>query len=124
MKLNSLFKYVQRVLACEVYPLEREFRPHQVGPAMLVTAAGPGQFAGRTAIASGDVFKTISTQVVNSDSIIMATLQVNTTTASGSALAMYGVNSIVSGISFAFGAIDGVGRAIGGTIMWEIKRTS
>ena len=115
--------YAQAALACGVNPIEAYRRPLYRGPASLVTAAGPQQFAGRTALASGTAFVTISTAVVNSDSIINATFQVSTTAGSGTNFAT-GVSSIVSGVSFAYGNLDGQGRAPGGTVMWEIRRTS
>lgn len=116
--------YAEWILGCLVIPIEVLHRPFQRGPMGLPTAAGANQFAGRTALASGTAFVTISTAMVNSDSLIQATFQVNTTTASGVAFAAYGVNSIVSGVSFTFGSVDGIGRAPGGTIMWEIRSTS
>ena len=120
----ALAFYTELVLACPIFPLELLRRPFLKGPMALETTAGENQFAGRTSLASGTAFATISTAIVNSDSLIQATFQVNTTTASGVAFAAMGVNSIVSGVSFTFGSVDGVGRAPGGVIMWEIRRTS
>ena len=118
-----LEQYLRRVLACCITPIQLQQRELLKSPAMLPTATGPQQFAGLTALASGTAFATISTAVVNSDSLILATFQVNTTTVSGFAFAT-GVSSIVTGVSFAFGFLDGIGRAPGGTIMWELRRTS
>jgi hypothetical protein len=115
--------YTELVLACLVLPLEMLRRAFFKDAVLLNTTAGANQFAGRTTLASGDAFSTISTAVVNSDSIIQATMQVNTNCGSGIGYLTV-VSSIVSGKSFAYGYADGQGRAPGGTIMWEIRRTS
>ena len=115
--------YAGRALACWVQPpLESLFGGLLRAPLKLITAAGAKQFAGRTALNSGDAFSTISTGIVNSGDLIQATLLVNTTCGSGTAF-MTAVSSIVDGVSFAYGYVDGQGRAPGGTIMWEIRRT-
>lgn len=118
--------YVGFVLACWIRgPLERLEGPHQIGPTLLKTAAGPNQFAGRTALASGTAFATVSTQMVNSDSIIGFAFQVSSTGAMNvNSGAYFAVSSLRSGISFALGYVDGAGRGPGGTFMWEIRRSS
>lgn len=123
---TKLMAFVSGVLAlfgCPITPIELFQRALKVGPDMLRTLAGPGQFAGRTALASGTAFATVSTAVVNSDSIIHHGFNVTTTSTSGTNFAL-GVSSIVSGVSFAIGYVDGQGRGPGGTLMWEIRRTS
>ena len=126
MKIKQwLSQYTERVLGCRVNPIELLRRALFTGPGSVLSAAGANQFAGRTALASGTASATISTTIVNSDSIILHAFQVTSTSAaSGSAAVDLCVNSIVSGVSFAFANQDGQGRAPGGTIMWEIRRTS
>jgi hypothetical protein len=115
--------YAGRVLACHVQPpLENLFGGLLRAPLKLLTAVGAKQFAGRTELNSGDAYSTISTGIVNSGDLIQATLLVNTTCGSGTGF-MTAVSSIVDGVSFAYGYVDGEGRAPGGTIMWEIRRT-
>ena len=123
--LSGLVEYAEKVLACQVTPIELLRRALFTGPGMVRTTAGPNQFAGLTALASGTATATVSTTVVNSDSIILHAFQANSTSvASGAAGVDLCVNSIVSGVSFAFANQDGIGRAPGGTIMWEIRRVS
>ncbi len=119
-----LLAYVETLLGCRINPLELLRRPFFHGPASVRTTAGPQQFAGRTALASGTASVTVSTAVVNSDSIIFHSFQANTTTAGSGTQFSTVVSSIVSGISFALGTADGQGRQPGGTFMWEIRRTS
>lgn len=118
-----LAHYLHRVLACPVYPIERHERMLQASPGMLPTTSGANQFAGLTNLASGDAFSTISTAIVTSGCLINATFAVQTTCASGQGH-LTGISSIVDGVSFAYGYIDGQGRAPGGTIMWELRRTA
>lgn len=120
----ALIAYAHAALASFVGrpPLEVLAGPLFKGQSMIRTT-GSAPFAGRTALASGTAFVTISTQAVNSDSIIYGTLQVATQASSGT-LGTYAVSSIVAGVSFAYGALDGQGRAPGGTVMWEIRRTT
>ena len=119
--------YAREALACHIKtPIEALFRPFFRGPATLTMAgsASAKQFAGRTALASGTASKTVSTAVVNSDSIITLALEVSSTSvASGGVPTYLVVNSIVSSVSFAITTQDGIGRS-GGTIMWELRRTS
>lgn len=126
MIINFLAHYAEHVLGCPMKILEALFAPFFKGPATVTVAgsASPKQFAGRTAIASGTASVVVSTAVVNSDSIINLSFQVaSTSTASGTPFTYLVVNSIVSGTSFAITTQDGVGRH-GGTVMWEVRRTS
>lgn len=106
-------------------PAETLFRPLQRGP-MSLTRAGSGsakQFAGLTAIASGLASATVSTAVVNSDSIIFIGTQVaSLNTASGGVAINLVVQSVVSNVSFAIATHDGQGRPGTTTAMWEIRR--
>jgi hypothetical protein len=122
---NLIARYIEKVLACPARgPLETLFGGILRGPLATLTASGAKQFAGRTTINSGTAFVTISTQMVNSDSIILHGFAVQTTVASGSGGPATCVSSIVSGVSFALGYTDGVQRGPGGTFMWELRRTS
>lgn len=117
--------YAEVTLGCQIYPLELLRRASLRGPLSVLTTAGANQFAGRTALASGTASVTVSTAIVNSDSLIFSTFAVSSTSvASGGVPVSIVVNSIVSGVSFAFANQDGIGRAPGGTILWEIRRTS
>ena len=105
-------------------PLEVARRPFQTGPSFLKQQVGTRrQFAGRTTLNSGSASVTVSTAVVNSDSIIMYGIQASSVGAQNSAFNIV-VNSIVSGVSFAFARILGAGGPDNSTIMWEIKKTS
>ena len=105
-------------------PLENLFGGLLRAPLKLITTAGAKQFAGFSALNSGTAYVTISTAMVTSGNLINATLSVNTTVASGSGGCATAVSSIVDGVSFAYGYTDGTGRGPGGTVMWEIRRTS
>jgi len=122
---NLIARYVDWALSCHVRPpLETLFGGLLRGPLAVLTASGANQFAGRTSIASGTAFVTVSTRMVNSDSIILHGLDVTTTVASGAGGSATCVSSKVSGVSFALGYTDGVARGPGGTFMWELRRTS
>lgn len=123
MKIKLLTAYVLGALAAWTTPIENRQRSLLRSPDMLDVRTGANAFAGRTALSSGTAFVTISTQQVNSDSLVHATFYANATTTSGQAQPVV-VSSIVSGVSFAVGNADGIGRAPGGTVMWEIRKTS
>lgn len=126
---GALAAYAQGALALHAKqpPIELSFGPAQRAPSFLTRMAQnsgqAGQWCGRTSLASGTAFVTLSTAVINSDSIVHHGFAVNTTAVSGTNFAV-GVSSIVSGVSFALGYVDGQGRGPGGTLMWEIRRTS
>lgn len=123
----ALAAYSRTVLACPVRgPIEDLFGPRQKGPTILKQPAGAGAasaYFGRTALASGTAFATLSTMMVKSDSIINLAFSVATTAVSGFGHAL-GVSSVVHGVSAAVGYLDGQGRGPGGTIMWEIRQQS
>ena len=114
--------YVLRALACPVTPIENLFRGAIRGPLSFLTAAGPKQFAGLTDLASGTASVTVSTALVTSGMLINHSFSVRTLCGSGIGYAT-AVSSIVDGVSFALGYVDGQGRAPGGTFMWELRRT-
>ncbi len=116
--------YVERALACRIYPLEALYRGLLKGPLGVFTGIpkGSSQFAGLTDLSSGTASVTVSTRMVTSGMLINNTFSVQTLCGSGIGYAT-GVSSIVDGVSFALGYLDGQGRAPGGTFMWELRRT-
>lgn len=121
--MELVLSYVLMTLACAIYPIERHERMLKASPDMLPTTAGAGQFAGLTTLDSGTAFATISTAVVTSGCLINAAFSIQTTCGSGIGY-QTAVSSIVDGVSFAYGYMDGQGRAPGGTVMWEIRKTA
>jgi hypothetical protein len=122
LKLFSLF--AEHLLAAAIIPIERLSRGFLFAPmAVRATSGMTGQFAGRTTLNSGTATATVSTTNIKSDSLVFHGFQIATTASSGTGWGI-GVSSVVHGVSFAVGYTDGQGRAPGGTIMWEIKRTS
>jgi len=117
-------RYVERALACHIYPLEALYRGLLKGPLGVFTGVplGSAQFAGLTDLSSGTASVTVSTRMVTSGMLINNTFSVRTLCGSGIGYAT-GVSSIVDGVSFALGYLDGQGRAPGGTFMWELRRT-
>ncbi len=103
-------------------PLELLFGPHLKNAPLTDSTAGAGQFAGRTTLASGSSSVTVSTAMVNSNSIILAMSEVGSVGAnSGGALV---VNSIVSGTSFALARSTANAVAWDDTVMWLLLRTT
>ena len=119
---NLILGYVARLLACPITPIENFFRGTVRGPLSFLTTAGAKQFAGLTDLASGTASVTVSTALVTSGMLINHSFSVQTLCGSGIGYAT-GVSSIVDGVSFALGYLDGQGRAPGGTFMWELRRT-
>ena len=79
---------------------------------------------GRTTVNSGDTTQVVSTSLINSDSIVLLTMESNTRQNSGVANAME-VSSIVSGVSFNLTwADENNTRADDTTVMWALIRTS
>ena len=117
-------RYAELMLGCRIYPLEALYRGLLRGPMGIFTGipGGSAQFAGLTDLSSGTASVTVSTRMVTSGMLINNTFSVRTLAGSGS-LGQTVVSSIVDGVSFALGYSDGVGRAPGGTFMWELRRT-
>lgn len=103
--------------------LEQLWRAILRGPLTVRAASASNQFAGRTTLASGSATVTISTTVVQSDSIILLTAEAATNQASGFAKPPE-VKSISPGNFFTVGWADGNAVARNTTIMWTIIRTS
>jgi len=114
--------FVLGLLACHINPIELVRRGLLKDPLLLSVASRTNAFAGLTTLNSGTAFVTISTAAVASGQLIYAQLSVATTCGSGIGY-QTGVSSIVDGVSFAYGYIDGQGRAPGGTVMWEIRKS-
>lgn len=124
---NLIAKYASRLLAVHapLYPLEQLFRGFLRGPLVTPISSGAAQFSGLTAINSGTATVTISTAMINSGMIVSATMMLNSAAAvgSGTPFPQLVVNSIVDATSFCLGFADQQGRAPGGVIMWELRRT-
>ena len=94
------------------------------GPIRTRTNSQEGSFwAGRTVLGIGNATVTVSTSVVQSDSIIQYGVEANTLQSSGVG-APIEVMSIQDGVSFAFGFSGGESLTRDTTIMWSLMRTS
>ena len=105
-------------------PIELIFRPHFRGGSITKTTAGAGQAAGITALGSGANTVTVSTTIVNSDSLIWFGIKSSTRIDSGTYFRPVEVSSVVPGVSFAFTTADGANINRNVDIMWEIVRAS
>jgi hypothetical protein len=122
--LKRLSRFAEQVLAAAITPIEMLSRAFLRAPmGVRATSGMAGQFAGRTTLASGTATATVSTTNIKSDSLVHMTFQCATLATSGTA-GTFGVSSIVHGVSMSIGYVDGAGRGPGGTLMWEIRRTS
>lgn len=120
----ALATFCEALLAAPITPIEYLSRAFLRAPlALRATSGMAGQFAGRTTLASGTATATVSTTNIKSDSLVSLGFQIATTCGSGIGYNI-GISSLVHGVSFAVGYLDGQGRAPGGTVMWEIRRTS
>lgn len=104
--------------------LEQFFGPLFRGTPLTEAQSKNNQFAGRTSVISASVSITVSTFVVNSDSIINFDIHAPSDIASGLARG-FEVKSISHGNYFSLGTVDGepFGR-LAGTLMWRIINTS
>lgn len=102
---------------------EQHFKPILRGPLTTETASGPSQWSGRINISSGDVTVTVSTTLVNSDSLIFAQIEGNINQSSGVA-APIEVCSIVSGSHFTLTRADGTATTRTVPVMWMLMRAS
>jgi hypothetical protein len=99
--------YAERALACWVYPLEALFRPFLKGPLSMPISSKSNAFAGLTTLGSGSASQTISTSVINSDSLVHLTVHAplvaayqtrgRTAVASGLATATVSTPAVYSG---------------------------
>ena len=100
------------------------FKPTLRGPMRTRTApTEPNAWAGRTTLNSGSATSTVSTTLIQSDSIIQYGIEANTRQDSGVGAAIE-VMSIIDGSGFAFGTSGGETLARDTTIMWSLMRTS
>ena len=100
------------------------FKPTLRGPLRTRTNSQEASFwAGRTTLNSGSATSTVSTTLVQSDSIIQYGIEANTRQDSGVASPIE-VMSIADGVSFTFGTAGGETIARDTTIMWSLMRTS
>ena len=92
----SLFAlYTEVVLGCRIYPLEILHRALMRGPLMTNINSSPNQWSGRTTLASGSATVTVSTQTVNSDSLLFTALEA----ALPAGYSTQGRTSIASGVA-------------------------
>lgn len=104
-------------------PLNFQKRPIHYGP-LTIPQSTSTLFAGRTVLASGSSSVTVSTAAVNSDSIIMLTSQVGSAGVGVNSGGAIGVNSIVSGTSFAITRMTGIAVDWDDTVMWHLIQRS
>jgi hypothetical protein len=121
--LSFVPAFAARALACHIFPLERLVRGWQVGPLMTKINSSPDQWAGRTTLDSGSATVTVSTRIVNSDSLIWVQGQNHANVASGTYKPVE-VRTISPGNFFTLGTADGIAMARDTTLMWEVKRAS
>lgn len=102
----------------EDYARETFFKPLFKG-GFTTSVGGANPSAGRTDIASGVVTVTVSTNAINSSSLLLMGTQM----ASGGLINSAGtvvVNSIVPGVSFAFTTPNAVAAPFNRTVMWML----
>lgn len=102
---------------------ERLFHPHLRGPMLTNANSDDFQWAGRTTLGSGSSTVTVSTAVVNSDSIVLLGSQAATNQASGVSTPIE-VKSINPGNHFILGTSDGDSLSRDTTVMWMVMLTS
>lgn len=102
---------------------ERLFHPNLRGPMLTDANSDDYQWAGRTTLGSGSATVTVSTAVVNSDSLILMGSQAATNQASGVSTPIE-VKSIDPGNHFIIGTADGDALARDTDIMWMVMPTS
>lgn len=120
MKPLRLFAlYVGLVLGMWTTPIELLRRAFFKGAAVVDASSSAFQFAGRTTLSSGSATVTVSTNQVNSDSLIQLTLQSASVNSGGLC-----VRSINPGNHFILGWADGGTRAFDVVAMWELKKAS
>lgn len=100
------------------------FRAEIRGPIVTKAVSAVNQWAGLTVLASGSATVTVSTTVVNSDSIIQLTPVGNANLSSGAGIRHTEVKTISSGGYFTIGTNDGIGIARDTTIGWVVWKTS
>jgi len=81
-------------------------------------------WAGRTTLSSGSSSVTVSTALVNSDSLILKCSEVASVGVGANSGGAILVNSIVSATSFAFARATGTAAPWDETVMWMLIRTS
>ena len=104
---------------------EQLFGAHLRGAVQTRTGAEETHpWANRTTIDSGSTSVTVSTALVNSDSIIRLTTEVGSIDTAIQSAGHIVVNSIVSGVSFALAWALGTSVAFDNTVMWELVKTT
>lgn len=101
------------------------FKPTLRGPMRTRTvAAEPNPWAGRTTLNSGSATITVSTTLIQSDSIIRYGTQANSVGVAANSGGPIVVANVVDGVSFDFASATGIAVPWDRTIMWELVRTS
>ncbi len=104
-------------------PIELLFGPQLKGPLMTEASSSNDQWAGQTAINTAAATATMSTTIVNSDSVILFNIQLATAQASGTRIGMR-IKTISSGNYFQVETDDGIKLVTNGVIHWFIMPTS
>ncbi len=99
-------------------------RPKFRGPSFMQSPAGRGQFAGLTTLASGSASVTVSTGVINSNSMFRLATIANSVGAASNSGGHVVVNSIVSGVSFALARATATAIPWDEVVSWEIVKQS
>jgi hypothetical protein len=104
---------------------EQLFNPYQRGPrtAPMSENRVTEPFVGRTTIDSGSTSVTVSTALVQADSLILKTVEVGSVGLAANSGGGIVVNSIVAGVSFAFARPTGVAVPWDDTVMWELIKS-
>ncbi len=103
---------------------EQFFRAHFRGPDRVDTVpARTDPYAGRTTLSSGSTTVTVSTALVNSDSIIGHSVEMDAAAVSVASGGFVAVSSIVSGVSFDFIWARGGAVAADAIVMWRLTHT-
>ncbi len=100
------------------------FKPTLRGPMRTRTTGEENPWAGRTVLASGSASVTVSTALIQSDSIVRYGTQPNSVGVAANSGGAVVVNSIVDSVSFAFARATGVAVPWDEAVMWEVLRTS
>lgn len=104
-------------------PKEMLFGPQFKGP-MFVDTSKANSIAGKTTLASGSATAVVSTNQVNSDSLVFLGQVGYANLGSGDVRGPVEVKTIVSGVSFTLGVADGVAMARDTIVHWMILKTT
>ena len=100
------------------------FKPTLRGPMRTRTSGEQNPWAGRTTLSSGSATITVSTTLIQSNSIVRYGTQANSIGVAANSGGPIVAANVVDGVSFDFARATGVAVPWDETIMWEIVRTS